>query len=100
MMLALTTMRTLAIKMISFLGSSDEASCRAVSLPALPVRVGALRNIEHRPPLHVRDRERGRMHHPRHAREIGIADVLRFVGHLVVIEMLAARHRQRRDAVP
>src|SRR5437867_6588590 len=100
MMLALTTMRTLAIKMISFLGSSDEASCRAASLPALPVWVGGLCNIERRTPLHVRDRERRGVHHARHAREIGIADVLRFVGHLVVVEMLAARHRQRRDVVP
>ena len=47
----------------------------------------------------VGDRQRGVVHHTRDAREVRVADVLRLVGHLVIVEMLTAREGHCRNAI-
>ena len=46
--------------------------------------------IQRRPVIEVGDPKRRVPHQPGHARQVIIVDVLRLVGHLVVIEVLAA----------
>ena len=64
-------------------------AARNPSLPTLRVRV-ALRHINGRTMVEVRDPKRGIVHESRHAGHILVVDVLRLVRHLVVVEMLAA----------
>ena len=64
------------------------------------MRIPRLRHIQLRPMPHVRNHQRRRVHHPRHPRQIRIIDVLRLVRHLVVIEVLPARERHRRNPIP
>src|SRR6476469_5858751 len=75
------------ITMASYIGPS-----RPTSLPARRVRV-SLRDVDRRPMIQVGDSHGCIVHEARDARHIRIIDVLRLVGHLVIVEMLAARER-------
>jgi len=64
------------------------------------MRVGRLRLIQSRPLCGVCDEDRGVVHHARHAGKVRIADVLRFIGDLMVIEVLATREGDAWNAIP
>ena len=63
------------------------------------VWIRRLRRVEARPMIGVADEQRGVEHHLRQSRVVRIVDVLRLVGHLVVVLMRAARQRNARDSV-
>src|SRR5689334_5810653 len=54
------------------------------SLAARSVRI-SLRDVDFRPVVEVRNPECRIVHQPRHARHVVVIDVLRLVGHLMVI---------------
>src|SRR4051794_17421141 len=59
-------------------------------LPAGPVRIRGLWHIERWSRRGVGDRRCSVEHHLRDTKHVGIADVLRLVCHLVIVEMLTA----------
>src|SRR5689334_10305730 len=74
------------------------AFTRPPSLPTGALRIG-LRLVDDRPVVEVRDRERDVVDELRRAPVWAVAQVLRLVGHLVVVAVTARREEDDRDAV-